>query len=214
MATVSDREATRPQHELVERAQAGDEQAFHQLFLDNREMVARVVHRIMGPSPEIEDVVQDVFVHVYRSISRFRGDSKFTTWLYRLSANVTKMHLRKKKSRPRFADKPLDEERSEMELGPAPDRPDRLAERQERISALYRLLDQLSDKKRTVIALHDFEGISAGEIAEILDISVMTVRTRLFYARKELYAALSAEPALESLVDAVADRISTGKAKR
>ena len=87
---------------VVARAQAGDEAAFQELFVQHRELVARVVHRVMGPSPELEDVVQDVFVHVYRSLKNFRGDSKFTTWLYRLTANVTKMHLRRKRSRPRI----------------------------------------------------------------------------------------------------------------
>ena len=182
---------------VIARAQAGDEAAFQELFLAHRDTVARVVHRIMGPSSEVEDVVQDVFIHVYRSIGSFRGDSKFSTWLYRLASNVTKMHLRKKRSRPRTIDVPVPEQRSEE---PPAERPDQALDRQRRITALYRLVDRLSDKKRAVLVLHDFEGLSAKEISEQVDAPVLTVRTRLFYARKELYAALAEEPALAQMV--------------
>lgn len=182
---------------LIARARAGEEAAFRELFLAHRDTVARIVHRYMGPSSEVEDVVQDVFVHVYRSIGKFRGDSKFTTWLYRLTANVTKMHLRKKRSRPRTVDAPVPERRPEE----APvETPDLAIARQRRIEALYRLVDGLTDKKREVLVLHDFEGLSAKAIAERVDAPVLTVRTRLFYARKELYAALAEEPALAQLV--------------
>ena len=194
---------------VVARAQAGDEAAFQELFVQHRELVARVVHRVMGPSPELEDVVQDVFVHVYRSLKNFRGDSKFTTWLYRLTANVTKMHLRRKRSRPRIVDVPVPEGRSE-----APgEQPDAAVERNERVAALYRLVDRLSEKKRTVLVLHDFEGLSAKEIGEIVEAPVLTVRTRLFYARKELYAALMEEPALAAVVERLADDLP-GKPKK
>lgn len=183
---------------LIARAQAGDEAAFRELFIAHRETVARIVHRYMGPSSEVEDVVQDVFVHVYRSIAKFRGDSKFTTWLYRLTANVTKMHLRKKRSRPRTVDVPVPDRQPED----APvETPDLAIARQRRIDALYRLVDRLSEKKREVLVLHDFEGLSAKDIADRVDAPVLTVRTRLFYARKELYAALAEEPALEQLVE-------------
>lgn len=188
---------------LIARAAAGDQAAFQQLFRQHRDTVARVVHRFLGPSHELEDVVQDVFVHVYRSLPSFRGDSKFSTWLYRLTANVTKMHLRKKRSRPRFADVPVPETREDSPQ----ERPDDVAERNERVEALYRLLDRLAEKKRTVLVLHDLEGLAAKDIAEIVDAPVLTVRTRLFYARKELYAALAEEPALASVVARFLDEL-------
>lgn len=182
---------------IVDRARAGDEAAFRELFVQHRETVARIVFRVMGASPEIDDVVQDVFVHVFRSLGSFRGDSKFSTWLYRLTVNVTRMHLRRGRSRPRFADVPVPEDRRDSEM---PERPDLVAERGERVRALYRLLDGLSEKKRLVLVLHDFEGMSAKEIAELVDAPVLTVRTRLFYARKELYAAIADDPSLGPVV--------------
>lgn len=185
---------------LIQRAQQGEEAAFSELFKRHRGDVSRLVHRVIGPSPDVEDVVQDVFVHVYRSLPRFRGDAKFSTWLYRLTVNVARMHLRRGRSRPRFADVPVPEGPRDQQ--PA-ETPDRAAERAERVRALYRLLDELSEKKRAVLVLHDFEGIPAKEIGEIVEAPVLTVRTRLFYARKELYAAIARDPSLGPAVEAL-----------
>jgi RNA polymerase sigma-70 factor (ECF subfamily) len=189
-----------PDRALIERAQAGDASAFRQIFVSHRNDVARVVFRMIGPSADIEDVVQEVFLHVYRSLKSFRGESRFSTWLYRLAVNVTRMHLRSARSRPRLAlavapEEPID--------GITADSPDVVMERQDRVRALYRLLESLSEKKREVLVMHDFDGVTAKEIAEILAIPVLTVRTRLFYARKELYAAMAEEPHLRAAVESL-----------
>lgn len=194
-----------PDRALVERALSGDESAFKQLFSRHRDDASRVVYRMLGPSPEVEDVVQDVFLHVYRSLHTFRGDSRFSTWLYRLAVNVTRMHLRRRKSRPRFADVDVPETPSEDQrvLDPGEEVDQRM-----RIRALYEVLDTLSEKKREVLVLHDFDGVAAKEIAETLDIPVLTVRTRLFYARKELYVAMRSHPALQSIAESLANKAS------
>lgn len=196
-----------PDRALVERALAGEEAAFRQLFVRHRDDAARVVYRMLGPSPEVEDVVQEVFLHVYRSLGSFRGDARFSTWLYRLAVNVTRMHLRRKRSRPRFADVEPPEAPSEDQvvLDPAEQ-----VEQRGRVAALYRLLDGMSEKKREVIVLHDFEGMPAKEIADTLGIPVLTVRTRLFYARKELYGAMAEDPTLRGVVATVAARLPGG----
>ena len=182
---------------LIRKAQDGDESAFRALFLRHRSDVARTVQRVMGASPDVDDVVQDVFVHVYRSLPSFRGDSKFSTWLYRLTVNVTRMHLRRGRSRPQIADVAVPERADD----PAPtDSPETHAECSERLAALYRLLDGIGEKKRTVLVLHDLEGRPAREIGELVGAPVLTVRTRLFYARKELYAAIAADPRLRGLL--------------
>jgi len=188
---------------LIERAQAGDELAFRQLFEENRERVRRIVFRVLGQTNEADDIVQDVFIHVFRSISSFRGDAKFSTWLYRLAVNVARMHIRRKRSRPRFADLTPPEA-----IAPAIGAPDVQAETGARVEALRRLIDQLSEKKRLVLVLHDLEGLPAKEIAEIVEAPVLTVRTRLFYARKELYAALAKEPSLAALMRELMPRVA------
>jgi RNA polymerase sigma-70 factor (ECF subfamily) len=193
-----------PDAVVIARAQEGDTSAFRQLFARHRGDVARIVFRMLGPSADVEDVVQEVFLNVYRSLPSFRGESKFSTWLYRLATNVTRMHLRRGRSRPRFADVEVPE--SPRDNAP-PDTPDEHVDRAERVRALYRLLEKLSDKKREVLVLHDLEGVAAKEIAEIARIPVLTVRTRLFYARKELYAALAEEPSLVAVMEQLMDEL-------
>lgn len=183
---------------LIRRAQDGEESAFRELFLRHRTDVARVVFRVLGPSPDVDDVTQDVFIHVYRSLKSFRGDSKFSTWLYRLTVNVARMHLRKGRSRPQIADAQVPEA---PRAGDDIDTPDESLARNQRVKALYRLVEGLSEKKRAVLVLHDLEGVPAKQIAEMVDAPVLTVRTRLFYARKELYAAIAQDPALAPLLD-------------
>lgn len=199
-----------PDAALIVRAQQGDPSAFRQIFVRHRETVSRIVYRMIGPSPDVEDVVQDVFLNVYRSLPSFRGESKFSTWLYRLATNVTRMHLRRGRSRPRFTDIEVPEAPRDSDPPPLPDQQ---VEQAERVRALYRLLDGLSTKKRAVLVLHDLEGVPAKEIAETLEIPVLTVRTRLFYARKELYAALAGEPSLAGVIDQLMDQLP-GKPKR
>lgn len=175
---------------LVQRAQAGDERALSELFRREREMVRRLVFRMLGPDADVEDVVQDTFIHVFRSIGSFKGEAKFSTWVYRLSANVVRMHLRRKRSRPRVVTDQVPETAGVD--SPGEEAPDEAAARLQRARTLYEHLDSISDKKRTVLVLHDLEGVSAEEISAIVEAPVLTVRTRLFYARRELADALSA----------------------
>lgn len=199
--TAASREVARrmdPARALIDRALSGDAGAFREIFRAHRQDVARVVYRMLGPSADVDDVVQEVFLHVYRSLPAFRGESRFSTWLYRLAVNVTRMHLRKGRSRPRFADMEVPDVASEDDA--RRDDPEALSEQRERVRVLYRLLDGLGEKKREVIVLHDFEGMPAKEIATLVGAPVLTVRTRLFYARKELYAAMAAEPTLAGVV--------------
>lgn len=181
---------------LLRLAQRGDEHAKNELFKRHRHEVARIVMRALGPDADLEDVVQDAFIQIFRSIDGFRGDSKFSTWLYRLVTNVTRMHLRKRRARPAIADGISPERAARPDAAGSPEL---AAERTWRIRRLYLHLDRLSDKKRTVIVLHDFEGVTPVEIAAIVEAPVLTVRTRLFYARRELYAALAEDPDLASL---------------
>ncbi|HEX7480443.1 MAG TPA: RNA polymerase sigma factor [Polyangiales bacterium] len=196
-----------PLDPLVRRAQAGDERALHELFVRHRQDVARIVFRALGPDGDVDDVVQDAFIQIFRSIGRFRGNSKFSTWLYRVVTNVARMHLRSRRARPQIASGVAPEDAKPASLA---DGPEQEAERHARLRALYRQLDQLSEKKRTVLVLHDFEGLSPAEIGEIVEAPVLTVRTRLFYARKELYAALATDPVLAEVAEQVREAASGG----
>lgn len=182
--------------ELLERAKAGESAAQNAILRACRGDVARIAHRYLGPSSDVEDVVQEALLQVHRSLPRFEGKSRFSTWLYRLVANVAKMHLRAKASRPKLAAVGAQE-------APRPDdrmlAQDQAAIRSRRVDGLYGLLEGLSDKKREVLVMHDFEGMTPTHIASVVDAPVMTVRTRLFYARKELYLRMAEVPELRDL---------------
>src|SRR5580698_4725062 len=180
---------------LIARAAAGDTSAFRTLYERHRTDVARLVYRMLGARSDLEDVIQEVFVQVYKSLKDFRGQSKFSTWLHRVTVNVVLMHRRAARSRPVFADEPPPEPALRSgEIGPDED-----ADRRERMRAFGRLLDRLADKKRIVFVLHELEGIAPSEIADIVGAPVLTVRTRLFYARRELEAMLGDEPTLAAM---------------
>lgn len=189
--------------ELIARCQAGDRAAFRELFRRHRQDVLRLVYRMLGPRSDVEDVVQDVFLQVHRSLPDFRGDAKFSTWLHRVTVNVVLMARRAAKSRPVYAEEPSDD--VTRASGPWPDED---AARHERMRAFQRCLDQITEKKRTVFVLHELEGMAAAEIATVVEAPVLTVRTRLFYARKELADLMRGEPTLASFA---AELESSGK---
>lgn len=177
--------------ELVRRAQRGDRVAFTELFRRHRNDVSRLVFRMLGPSADIEDVTQEVFLQVHKSLGEFRGQAKFTTWLHRVTVNVVLMARRSAKSRPVFTEEPAQD--LTRDEGPWPDED---ASRRERMRSFQRCIDLLPEKKRTVFVLHELEGLPAAEIAQIVEAPVLTVRTRLFYARKELADLMKKDPQL------------------
>jgi RNA polymerase sigma-70 factor (ECF subfamily) len=174
---------------LIDQCRRGERNALAAFYRTYRADVARTLYRMLGPGrDDVEDVLQEVFIEVFRSISRFRGDAKVSTWLYRVSVNVALQRLRKRR---RLAEVVTDTPDTRYEVTPQ-----RALEAQERLRAIYRILDELSPKKRVVFVLHEIEGREPKEIAGIVGAPVLTVRTRLHYARKEFYARASREPAL------------------
>jgi RNA polymerase sigma factor (sigma-70 family) len=182
--------------EIVRRAQRGEPAAFAELFRKHRNAVAAIAYRRLGPGADLDDVVQEVFLQVHRSLPEFKGQAKFSTWLHRVAVNVVLMARRRARSRPAYAP----EENARHEADPSP-LPDQELSRARRMSAFHRLLDKLSDKKRAVFILHELEGLPPTDIAKMVDCPVLTVRTRLFYARRELAQMMRSEPALAHLVD-------------
>jgi len=141
------------------------------------------VRSVIGPSDEIEDVVQAAFIEIYRCLGRFEGRSKLSTWVYRVSVNVALQHLRKRK-RKRW-----------LTLGTTGDEPERLLanrnpgrrlEDRQALEHVYAAADTLSEKKRTVWVLHELQGLEPREISEIVGAPFNTVRSRLLAARREV----------------------------
>ena len=182
---------------LISRCLAGDAEAFRELYRTHRPHVARLVQRILGPDTEVEDVIQEAFIQIHRSLPSFQGSSLLSTWIHRVAVNVALQHIRRRK---RLRSGPV----TTMADPPEPSSGDPAPEEdvlwRDRMRKLYAALDTLSPKKRTVFVLHEIEGMSAEDIAKTMRAPLITVRTRLFYARKALYAALAADPSFRELV--------------
>ncbi|MER2560489.1 MAG: sigma-70 family RNA polymerase sigma factor [Myxococcaceae bacterium] len=179
---------------LVDRAKAGDVSAFRELYAQHQRQVSRQL-AFLVPRSDLEDVLQDVFIEVFRSIKRFEGKSAFTTWLYRVTVHVA-MKSRRKHTRSRLD--VVEDVPEQVDERPRPEDVSLSSERQARVEAL---LEQLSPKKRAVLVMHDLQGVDAQTIAQVLDTNILTVRTRLFYARRELEALAKDDPALAEFFD-------------
>jgi len=143
---------------------------------------------------DAEDLVQEVFLKAYEALPRFKGKSSFYTWVYRIAVNRAINFVKKRKRRAGLS---LDDVDLALERDPAlvqlagSDTPERGLQLNELQEKLNKALQTLSEKHRTVVVMHDIQGIPHHEIGEILGCSAGTVRSRLFYARQQLQAQLS-----------------------
>jgi RNA polymerase sigma-70 factor, ECF subfamily len=170
---------------LVERLWAGDAQAFEELVRAYQHRVFSVAVRMLGSRAEAEEVAQEVFVRVYRSIRGFRGDAALSTWLYAITSRVCLGRLG-------AADRRMWRESDDALLTLRDHGPDprATAERQELEQALQRAIAELPEDRRIVVVLRDLEGLAYEEIAAALEIEVGTVKSRLHRARLELKTRL------------------------
>ncbi len=180
--------------DVVRRVQAGDVAAFDRLVLKYRERVYGIVYNLTSNREDAADLTQDAFIKAFQSIHRFGGQSSFFTWLYRIAVNSTLSHLRKARLRSFFsldqldADAPVAKEIIDaLTDKTGADRGSYVRELQEKLNDA---LQKLSTKHRTVVTLFEIDGLSHQEIAEVMDCSVGTVRSRLHYAKQLLQSEL------------------------
>lgn len=189
-STVSERDSDL---QLVRRVQAGDVAAFDQLILKYRERLYSVVYNLTSNREDANDLTQEAFIKAFRSIGKFQAKSSFFTWLYRIAVNTTLTHLKRTRLKRFFSFDNLDEEISQSELVEVlasrtqTDKPTLMRELQEKLNDA---LQTLSLKHRTVVVLHEIEGLSHQEIAEIMHSTEGTVRSRLHYAKQQLQSLL------------------------
>ena len=156
---------------------------FDALYRDQRTRVLATVRSVIGPSDEIEDVVQQVFIEVHRSMGRFQGRSKLSTWVYRIAVNVALQHIRRKKRRRWLMLGTTGDEAERKTVG---FNSEQRLEGRDLLERVYKAAERLSQKKRTVWVLHELQGLGPQEVADILEIPLNTVRSRLLAARKEI----------------------------
>ncbi len=178
---------------IVRRVQEGDVAAFDRLILKYRERVFGVVYNLTSNREDASDLTQDTFIKAFQAINRFQGNCSFFTWLYKIAVNSSLSHLRKNRMRSFFSLEKLSEEGGSAEVidrltdNKGADRDAYLRELQEKLNEA---LQKLSIPHRTVITLFEIDGLSHGEIAEIVGCSEGTVRSRLHYAKQFLQGEL------------------------
>jgi len=174
--------------QLVARVQKGDKRAFDMLVLKYQYKVHAIVSRYIKDFDEVNDVVQEAFIKAYRALEKFRGDSQFYTWLYRIAVNTAKNYLVARNRRPPAND--VDAADADCYEGSDRlkdiDSPENLLYRDELEAVVDHAIRDLPEDLRTAVTLREFEGLSYEEIAEVMDCPVGTVRSRIFRAREAI----------------------------
>jgi RNA polymerase sigma-70 factor (ECF subfamily) len=174
--------------QLVARVQKGDKRAFDMLVLKYQYKVHAIVSRYIKDFDEVNDVVQEAFIKAYRALAKFRGESAFYTWLYRIAVNTAKNYLVARNRRPPASD--VDAADADYYEGSDRlkdvDSPENLLYRDELESVVDNAIRDLPEDLRTAVTLREFEGLSYEEIAEVMDCPVGTVRSRIFRAREAI----------------------------
>ena len=173
---------------LIERLKKGDETAFKEIVESSQGLVYNTALGIVQNPEDAEDVTQEVFVQLYESIKSFKGESKLTTWLYRITVSKAMDHLRKKKRKKRFAFvQSLFGANEELVYDP-PDfnHPGVSLDNKEKSKELFKAIDLLPPKQKIAFTLNRIEGLSYQEISEIMKLTVASVESLLHRARKNL----------------------------
>ncbi len=173
---------------LIERLKQKDNSAFKEIVDRWKEMVYNTVLNIIQNTEDAEDVAQDVFVQVYESIESFKGESKLSTWLYRISISKSMDHLRRKKTKKRFAFvQSIFGKNDELSYDP-PDffHPGIIAEKKENAAILFKALSTLPPNQNTAFVLNKMQGLNYQEVGDIMQLSVSAVDSLLQRAKTNL----------------------------
>ncbi len=183
--------------ELVNRFKGGDQSAFDEMVSRYWDRIYGMVNQLLRNSQDAEEVTQDAFIRAHRGLANFRGDSAFSTWLYQIATNLARNRYwywwRRKRDKSVSFDAPVsaDNATTLADLIPAElETPDDITVTQEFIDRIAQGMERLSAKHREILTLRNIKNLSYEEIADILDISVGTVKSRIARARESLRAKL------------------------
>ena len=173
---------------IVRKVLGGDANAFETLVLEYEKNVYNIALRMTGNSEDAADMTQEAFIKAYNSLQSFRGDSKFSVWLYRIVSNVCLDFLRSKNRRPTVSLSVEDDDGEDAQLDVADESqsPELLRDRKLTRDSVRRGLDSLPPDYRQILLLREIQGLSYDEIAQALSLEVGTVKSRIFRARKRL----------------------------
>ena len=177
------------EQELVQRAKRGDEEAFARLMQDNETRIYNLTLRMTGNEQDALDLAQEAFFNAWKGLKFFKGDSAFSTWVYRLASNACIDHLRRKKRRQDIsAPMPVTDEENDRPPDIPDERyaPEQVVERKQLRQAVVQGLEQLSREHRQVLILRELDGLSYQEIGQLLGLEAGTVKSRIARARLAL----------------------------
>jgi len=172
--------------ELVRAAQKGDDSAFEELVRTYEKKVYHLALRMCGSQEDAYEIAQEAFLSAWKGLKFFRGESSFSTWLYRLTSNAAIDFLRRDKRQSGPGEISLDDEETYIEPTDPRPTPQQHAERAEVRQALAEGLNKLSPEHRQVLLLRELQGLSYEEIAEVLELDLGTVKSRIARAREKL----------------------------
>ncbi|MBO9201540.1 MULTISPECIES: RNA polymerase sigma factor [Niastella] len=174
--------------DLIQQLRAGDEGAFKSLVANYQDLVYNTALGVVQNSEDAEDVAQEVFIQVYRSIDQFKGDARLSTWIYRITTTKALDHIRSRKRKKRFAFiTSLFGPNDELVHEPVDfQHPGVALDRKEQAALLFRMIDQLPENQKVAFTLHKTEELSYQEIADVMKLSVSAVESLLFRARQNL----------------------------
>jgi len=176
----------------VRAFQAGDERAFEELVRRYQRQVANIVYLTLGNRDAVEDLVQEVFIRVYRSLKKFEFDASFYSWLYRITVNLCIDEIRRRRIRKTFSLQFFSEDHVEEKERPSRkiQTPSESLLESEKREVVLNALKRIAPMHRTVLVLREYENLSYDEIADVLKISVQAVKSRIFRAREEMRGLL------------------------
>jgi RNA polymerase sigma-70 factor, ECF subfamily len=171
---------TTTDEELVARAQGGDVESFNQLILRWERPIYALAYRVIGREEDARDVCQDAFLRAYRALPGFKGQAKFSSWLYRIALNLCRDWIRRQRRAP-VSQLPEDVDASELaaETGPV-ESIEELVARRELSAIVEEAMSVLSEEQRTAIILKEYHGMTFQEIADMQGCPLSTVKTRLY----------------------------------
>lgn len=181
---------------LIEGCRAGEPHALDELYRTHVGRVTRTIGRLVGPTPDLEDLVQTTFIEAIRSLARYRGEAALATWLVRIGVHVAQHHLRRgvRRTAPLEVLRPEEEPRE-------PATADQVLDDRRLALRVHALLDRITPRKRIAFLLYTVEGHSIEEVAALMDAGHAATKSRIWFARRELLALARLDPALRDLAD-------------
>ena len=179
------------ENEIIRSVLRGNVNDFEKLVTAYEKNVYNIALRMVGDPDDAADMTQETFIKAYRALSGFRGDSKFSSWLYRIASNVCLDFLRSRSRHPQVSLSTVDEDdRATFELPDMRQNPEEQLMKKLGMEAVHRGLEQLPEQQRQILVLRELGGLSYAELAQTLGLEEGTVKSRIFRARKRLCALL------------------------